>query len=94
MGYISILLLSFFISLGFSIFIIPRILFSPIIKERVKITAGKNETPPRRGIIPLCTFRSSGISNKCFLNDINKILGIIKIENPKLIKNDNNKIEI
>lgn len=26
MGYISILLLSFFISLGFSIFIIPRIL--------------------------------------------------------------------
>ena len=77
---------------GSTITILDGVTFT--INANVKITAGKNETPPKRGIIPWCTLRSFGISNKCFLNEINKILGIMNMENPKLIKNDNNNIGI
>ena len=49
MGYISILLLSFFISLGFSIFIIPRIL---LISFKKHLFDMPDERKVHKGIIP------------------------------------------
>lgn len=57
MGYISILLLSFFISLGFSIFIIPRIL---LISFKKHLFDMPDERKVHKGIIPrLEVFRFS-----------------------------------
>ena len=55
MGYISILLLSFFISLGFSIFIIPRIL---LISFKKHLFDMPDERKVHKGIIP----RLGGVS--------------------------------
>ena len=55
MGYISILLLSFFISLGFSIFIIPRILLLSFKKHLFDMP---DERKVHKGIIP----RLGGVS--------------------------------
>ena len=55
MGYISILLLSFFISLGFSIFIIPRILLISFKKHLFDIP---DERKVHQGVIP----RLGGVS--------------------------------
>ena len=41
-----------------------------------KKTTGLKAMPPKRGTTPWCIFRSSGISNSCFLKATNRIWGI------------------
>ena len=47
-----------------------------MIKQREINMTGKKDKPPKRGTGRVCTFRLSGSSNKRFLKDINKILGM------------------
>lgn len=48
-------------------------------KHIVKRIAGKNVTPPKRGIGKVCIFRASGVSNSRLRNEIIKTRGMIII---------------
>lgn len=41
---------------------------------------GANDIPPKRGMAPVCIFRSLGISKSLFVNATIRIRGIINIE--------------
>ena len=51
-----------------------------MVKANEKRMVGTKDMPPRRGIIPLWTFRSSGMSNSFFRKATTRILGIISAE--------------
>lgn len=75
MGYISILLLSFFISLGFSIFIIPRILLISFKKHLFDIP---DERKVHQGVIPRLggvSFFPAVIFTLALMTGLNRIYG-------------------
>ena len=53
---------------------------NPVVKANENRMVGTNDMPPRRGIIPLWTFRSSGMSNNFFRKATTRILGIISAD--------------
>jgi len=56
-------------------------------KQKENKMVGKKDTPPRRGIAFVCTFRASGISYNFFFIDISRILGIsIHARNAEITK--------